>query len=201
MTDLAITAWEPAPGQASVGPLVDRMRAFQRPATETDYSAGRSLASTLPVEMQLFDSLSRSARLVASLSMHLPASWRQGALDQLRTLLSFDAWDDDSNLLDEASTRTFLRFVIFGNVRRMPALGISNRRRLMASWTWPDRKLFIEFAGNDHCRAVFSFPGTFDPIVRQALDGNIGDAVSVFVRHGFCLGDTTPFSGPVASGG
>jgi len=123
--------------------------------------------------------------------MHLPNSWRKDAIEQMRSLLSFEAWDDDSNLLDEASTKTFLRFVIFGNVRRIAALGISNRRRLIATWTWPNRKLFIEFAASDRCRAVYSFPGQFES-VRQAMDSNIGDAVSVFVRNGFNLTDTTP---------
>lgn len=190
MSEISTATWIPAPGQADVGISADRLRELQRPVTATTSNTlpGSSEAS---IETQLFDSLSRSATLLAGLSMHLPASWRQDAIEQMRTLLSLEAWDDDSNLLDVESTKTFLRFVIFGNVRRIPSLGISNRRRLTAAWTWPARKLFMEFSAGDHCRAVYSFPGQFEAI-RQAMDGNIGDAVGVLARNGFDLATPTP---------
>jgi hypothetical protein len=168
---------------------VERLEAFQRPAT-----ADTSFIPAAPdLERQLFDSLSRSARLTAMLSMHLPAEWRTHVLDQLRALLSFEAWDDDSNLLDEASTQTFLRFVIFAGVRRIPSLGISNRRLLMATWTWPGRKVFMEYGAKDRCRSVFSYPGEFEQ-VRQAVESNVGDAVRILASNGFDFADTTPLS-------
>lgn len=186
-SSLTATEWRPALSQAKAHGLIDRLNAFQRPTT----AASPYLQAPADLEGQLFDSLSRSARLASMLSMHLPDEWRVAVFNQLRSLLSLDTWDDDANLLDEASTRTFLRFVIFAGIRRVPSLGISNRRLLTATWTWNSRKLFMEYGSNDRCRSVFSYPGEFEQI-RQAMDGNIGDAAGILRNNGFDFLDVRP---------
>jgi hypothetical protein len=179
------TPWVPTPQQRAPN-FIERIRSLQQPLPTFLAAAPKQIKLSLGEE--LFDSLSRSARWVSMLSMHLNEKWRQNVLEQFKQLLSLDHWDDDSNLLNEGSTRTFLRFIIFGSIERLPMLGISNRKRLMAAWSWgKDRRLSMEFADGDRCRMVFSYPGDFE-VVRQAMDGNIGDAAKILAGHGFNLG-------------
>lgn len=182
---VASTPWLPSPQQRAPR-FIERIRNLQQPLPTFLTAAPSQIAR--PLSEELFDSLTRSARWVSLLSMHLNEEWRQNILKQFKQLLSLDHWDDDSNLLSEASTRTFLRFIIFGNIGSLPMLGISNRKRLTAAWSWgKDRRISMEFVESDRCRMVFSYPGEFE-VVRQAMDGNIGDAAKILVDHGFDLG-------------
>lgn len=138
------------------------------------------------LEMALFESLARASTWVAQLSMHLPDDWRNNILLQLQRLLNKNDWDDDSNLLNPESVRSFLRFIIYGNVVRSPQLGINNKRQLTATWIWPDRRIFMDFSSIDACRGVFSAPGKFGTI-RQAFAANVGDAVGTLLNNGFDL--------------
>jgi hypothetical protein len=184
-----VTPWVPSPQQRASN-FIERIRSFQQPGSTFPAAPPKQITQSLGEE--LFDSLSRSARWVSMLSMHLNEEWRQNILEQFKQLLSLDHWDDDSNLLNEGSTRTFLRFIIFGNVEQLPSLGISNRKRLTAAWSWgKDRRLGMELADSDRCRMVFSYPGEFE-VVRQAMDGNIGDAAKILAGHGFHLGSEAP---------
>lgn len=187
--NVSTSPWVPSPYQRAPK-FLDRIKNLQASGPTT--AAVRLPESARSLEEELFNSLSTSARWVSLLSMHLTDEWRRNIVSQLQRLLSFEAWDDDCNLLSEASTRSFLRFIIFGSIQVMPMLGISNRRRLTASWTWDKhRRLNMEFMENDRCRMVFSYPGEFET-VRQAMDGNIGDAVRILSNHNFDLAGVPP---------
>lgn len=105
-------------------------------------------------EEALFDNLIEAKQLTSQLSMHLTPRWREMLFAQLDRLLSFDNWDHDSSLLALPSLRTFLRFVIYGAVSRMPALGISDSGCLLASWRSPSARASVRFMPDDKAELV-----------------------------------------------
>lgn len=183
MTGPATSEWKPAFAKASLAMasrLAKNSPARWQPA-ETDVDQETATAT------QLFESLAAASTTVAQLSMHLRSEWRLSVLAQLKALLSIENWDDDSNLLNASSVRSFLRFVIYGDVQRAPSLGINNRRELTATWLWEDdRRVFMDFGDRDSCRAVYSGQGKFGQI-RQAFAGKVGDAVGILSLNGFDL--------------
>lgn len=180
-----VATWRPSFGTASKALAASLVQ--PRSTNLQHYTSAAEGPEGIPtVEAELFGSLVRAAITVAQLSMHLPEEWRAKVLGQLQALLSIDNWDDDSNVLDEPSLRSFLRFVIYGRVERVPQLGINNKREITATWICGQQKVYMDFGARDACRAVFSAPGRFGQ-VRQAFSGKVGDAVATLENNRFDL--------------
>jgi hypothetical protein len=186
--DVNTAVWKPTLGKATLG-LAARLAQGHKSATEWRVEAPVDKEAPAPLKHQLFDSLAAASTSIGQLSMHLQPEWRANLLAQLRSMLSIESWDDDSNLLDAVSVRSFLRFVIYGGIQRVPQIGINNSRELTATWILGDRRVYMDFGVRDACRAVLSSQGKFG-LMRQAFAGNVGDAVTILATNGFDL--TTP---------
>ncbi len=121
------------------------------------------------LEALLFDARASAKLVAASLAMHLPGEWRSKVNKQVDELLSLEDWDSTEALLQPTSMQTFLRFVIFANVRTVPSLGMSPAGFVLAAWRRDTRRLTMEFMPRDRCRlAISHFAGDDDSIVTFA---------------------------------
>lgn len=133
------------------------------------------------LEARLFDARASAKLVAASLAMHLPGEWRSKVNKQVDELLSLEDWDSTEALLQPTSMQTFLRFVIFANVRTVPSLGMSPAGFVLAAWRRDTRRLTIEFMPGDRCRlAISHFNGDDDSIVTFA---GTSSKARIFLEH------------------
>lgn len=142
---------------------------------------------TDPLVALLFDARAQAKAIAASLSMHLPTEWRVKVFHQLDELLEAAEWDKDAGLLDARTMRTFLRFVIFFDIRAFPSLGLSPAGNMIAAWRRDTRRLTMEFLPADLCRlAISHFTGNNPSIF--TFSGKVTDAGAYLRREAFPLG-------------
>ena len=140
-----------------------------------------------PVEARLFDARALAKTIAAGLSMHLPTDWRSKVHRQIDELLEATEWDKDSGILNPRTMQTFLRFVIFADIKAVPALGLSPAGNIVAAWRRDTRRLTIEFLAGDMCRLAISHFTGDDPSI-FTFAGKVTEARSYLQRESFSLG-------------
>jgi hypothetical protein len=139
-----------------------------------------------PIEARLFDARAQAKTIAASLSMHLPTDWRTKVYRQIDELLEAAEWDKDSGILDPQTMRTFLRFVIFADIKMVPSLGLSPVGNMVAAWRRDTRRLTTEFLADDMCRLAISHFTGEDPSI-FTFAGKVTAARSYLQRESFSL--------------
>lgn len=187
----ALASWadyRPLPGitEGSRAESIIAMRSSidARPATSFHTMAAPDANQ---LEAQLFDARANAKLAVSSLAMHLDNDWRAKINKQVDALLSVEDWDSSEALLQPTSMRTFLRFVIFADVKQVPSLGMSPAGFILGAWRKDTRRLTIEFMPGDRCRlAISHFAGDDDSIVTFA--GASTSARGFIDQQNFSLG-------------
>jgi hypothetical protein len=139
-----------------------------------------------PLGARLFDARGQAKAIAASLSMHLTADWRTKVHRQIDELLEATEWDNDTGILDPRTMRTFLRFVIFADIKAVPSLGLSPAGNMVAAWRRDTRRLTIEFLPDDMCRLAISHFTGDDPSI-FTFAGKVTSARSYLQRESFSL--------------
>jgi hypothetical protein len=118
------------------------------------------------VAARLFNVRANAKMVAAQVSMHLKPEWRAKIYRQIDRLLDVEQWDEGDGLLDVASMKSFLRFIIYANATAVPSLGMAPTGAILAAWRADTRRLTIEFRGNDSCRlAISHFTGDDTSII------------------------------------
>lgn len=139
------------------------------------------------VAARLFNVRANAKMVAAQVSMHLRPEWRAKIYRQIDRLLDAEQWDEGDGLLDVASMKSFLRFIIYANATAVPSLGMAPTGAILAAWRADTRRLTIEFRGNDNCRlAISHFTGDDTSII--TFTGSTVQARSFLDRVGFPLG-------------
>lgn len=99
-----------------------------------------------------------AARLVSTqrelslVSMYLSPAFRTGTMRQLANLLDPDSWDEDDDLLDLQSVRSFARAMAVLRPTKRPMLGLSSKGNLLAMWGSDVSRLSFEHLANDEIK-------------------------------------------------
>jgi len=94
--------------------------------------------------------------ITSQVAMHLQQAWRSGLFQSLDQLLDKEDWDFSDELPTEASFLTFLRMIIFLNVKDRPALGATSNGRIISGWMNDQERLQIECGPNDEVKWVIA---------------------------------------------
>jgi hypothetical protein len=104
----------------------------------------------------LFDARAVLKVAVSQISMHLSAEWRASVFKQIDFLHNLEDWEESSDLVIPESFRTFLRFVVFAEPRRIPALAIAPGGNPVATWLLGDKRVYVEFLPRDIANAILT---------------------------------------------
>jgi hypothetical protein len=139
------------------------------------------------VATRLFDARANAKMVAAQVSMHLTPEWRAKIYRQVDRLLDVEQWEEGDGLLDAASMKTFLRFVIYASVSTVPSLGMAPTGHVLGAWRADTRRLTIEFQENDRCHlAISHFTGDDTSII--TFTGSTVQACTFLEHVGFPLG-------------
>ena len=139
------------------------------------------------IEAKLFDARANAKMVAAQVSMHLSPSWRSKIYRQVDELLEAAEWEETDGVLDAASMKTFLRFVIYAEITSVPSLGMAPTGHILAAWHADSRRLTIEFQPNDRCRVAISHTSGDDTSIITFV-GSTVPARSFLERMEFPLG-------------
>lgn len=101
--------------------------------------------------------------LFSRIAMHLSRGIRDQVFSQLDELLDEEDFSEEDSLINENSFQTFLRFISLAKIIKRPALTVSVRGFLGASWRESDVCSTIDFLPNGQARTIVS---------RKATSGN-----------------------------
>lgn len=113
-------------------------------------------------------------RQVADFAMHLDAVWRVKLFEQLDDLLDFEQWNEEDELPNIESFRTFMRVVLHCHPDIRPGLGLTSDGHMIAAWTTGRDRLTVECHPEDHIRWV---------AVKYDGDDRISTATISVARH------------------
>jgi hypothetical protein len=125
-------------------------------------SDARVLPPPPSLEAMLFDNAAELKITISKIVMHLTPEWRIAIFSQLDALLDLDNWQDDSACIQSEAFTTFLRFIIFAAVTRLPSLGVGATGHLLAAWIEGDQRIAVEFLPDDKAAATLFKQGTRD---------------------------------------
>lgn len=144
----------PLPGDRAPDTFVSNRygRRFE-PQSITPYSpAAIVVGDPISVRDRLLSRLSAAQRELAIVSMHLTPAFREQTMLQLRNLFDPESWDDEDELPDAASLRSFARAMAVLRPRNRPMLGLSERGHLLAMWGTPSKRLSLEHLAYDQLK-------------------------------------------------
>lgn len=101
------------------------------------------------LDLTLFDVLARAKICTAQFSMFLDRGWRDRFFKKLDRMHRADTWDTDDVAVLETSVRTFLRSMLAWKPKDEPAIGLSVRGHMLASWKKDSDRLTVEFLPHD----------------------------------------------------
>jgi hypothetical protein len=134
------------------------------------------------LEASVFENRTNLKLATSSVAMHLTAGDRGTLFACIDRLLDISEWEDESSHIDEDGYRTFLRFMIYAHLRRLPNLGVAPNGALLAGWQHEDKSVHVEFFPGDQCTALVRFQSSRG-IERIARRGHVAGLREFLVNN------------------
>lgn len=115
------------------------------------------------LEATLFKNRADLKLITSRVAMHLTNDQRNGIFLAIDQLLDVAEWEDESSQITDFVFRSFLRFVIFARLRRIPNLGVSPDGILLAGWHAGGKSVYAEFFPEDQCMALIKVQSVRGP--------------------------------------
>ncbi len=112
--------------------------------------------SSLPFDMKLNTRLFNLKLLVSQFAIHLDTVERTRLFKRLDRLVSPKTWHEEDELPNEASVRTFLRWLLLTRWQEWIALGFSHSGNLLLAWRVNQDEVTAEFIPADKIRWTIS---------------------------------------------
>jgi hypothetical protein len=106
------------------------------------------------LEANLFKNRANLKLLTSKVAMHLLSEQRRSLFSGIDQLLDVAQWEDESSEIDEKAFQSFLRFIIYAQLSRIPNIGVGPDGTVLAGWHGDGKSIHVEFLPADQCTVL-----------------------------------------------